>query len=155
MHPGQVSWDAGGNKSKYYWGIVCQLLVGYSRVMLGLSGTWASVISTAHLAAVQPCPVGCRVNMQNVVEIGHIFDVDYVCNLWKCVAPCWCINWYVCTGGWLATCGAVYASMYWPYVNFQSSGVWTAAQSIKHIILVLQWVRVLIFWQCYPVQCKS
>ena len=57
---------------------MCQFLVGYSRVMLGSSGTWASVVSTAHLAAVQSCPVGRRVNMQNVVKISHIFDVDYV-----------------------------------------------------------------------------
>ena len=111
--------------------------MGYSRVMLGSSGTWASVISTAHLAAVQPCPMGRHVNVQNMVVISHIFDIDYVCNLCECVAPCWHINWYVCTGGWLFMCGAVNASMYWLYVNFQSSGVHTAAQSIEHIIFVL------------------
>ena len=105
--------------------------------MLGSSGTWVSVVSTAHSAAVQPCPVGQRVNMQNVIAIGHIFDVDYVCNLCECVAPCWHINWHVRTGGRLTTCGAVYASMCWPHVNFHSSGVRTAAQSIKHIIVVL------------------
>ena len=111
--------------------------MGYSRVMLRSSGTWVSVVSTAHLATMQPCPVGWHVNMQNTVVISHIFDVDYVCNSCECVAPCWRINWYVRTGGLLATCGAVYTSMYWTYVNFQSSGVRTAAQSIKHIIFVL------------------
>ena len=105
--------------------------------MLGSSGPWASVVSTANLATMQLCPMGRRVNMQNVVAIGQTFDVDYVCNLFECVAPCWCINWYVCTGGRLAMCCAVHASMYWPYVNFQSSGVHTAAQLVKHTIFVL------------------
>ena len=111
--------------------------MGYSRVMLGSSGTWASVVSIAHLAAMRPCPMGWCVNMQNMVAISHIFDIDYVCNLCDCVAPCWRINWYVPIGGRLVTCGAMHASMYWPCVNFQSSGVCTAAQSIKHIIFVL------------------
>ena len=43
--------------------------------MLGSSGSWASVVSTTHLAAVQPCPMGQLVNMQNVVAIGHKFDI--------------------------------------------------------------------------------
>ena len=111
--------------------------MGHSGLMLGLSGTWASVVSTAHLAAVQPYPVGRHVNMQNSIAIGHIFDVDYVYDLCECVAPCWRINWYVLTGGWLATCSAMYTSMCWSYVNFHSSGVRTAVQSIKHIIFVL------------------
>ena len=105
--------------------------------MLRSSGIWESVVSTAHLAAVQPCPMGRRVNMQNVVAIGHIFDVYFVCDLCECVAPCWHINWYVRTGGQLAMCGAVHASMYWPYLYFQSSGMPAAAQSIKHIIFML------------------
>ena len=75
--------------------------------------------------------------MENAVAFDHIFDVHYVCDLCECVAPCWRINWYVRTGGWLATCGAVYASMCWPYVNFHSSGVRTAARLIKHLIFVL------------------
>ena len=77
MHPGQVSWNAGKNESKCYLGIVCQFLVGCSWVMLGSSGTWASVVSTAHLAALQPCPVGRHIKIQNAVTIGHIFDIGY------------------------------------------------------------------------------
>ena len=111
--------------------------MGYSRVTLGSSGTWASVVSTTHLAAEQPCPMGRHVNMQNAIAISYMIDVDYVCNLCECVTPCWRIDWYVCTGGRLAMCGAVYASMCWPYVNFHSSGVHTAARSIKRIIFVL------------------
>ena len=34
-----------------------------------------SVVSTAHLVAMRPFPVGQLVNMQNVVAIGHKFDI--------------------------------------------------------------------------------
>ena len=74
------------------------------------------MVSTTHFAAMQPCPMVQHVNMQNAVAIGHIFYVVDKCNLFECVAPYLRINWYVCTGGWLATCGAVYTSTYWSYV---------------------------------------